>query len=125
MKKTVILLSLAFIFSSCASHSFKSEFDFANSLARQGLWKEAGYRWSKAIQEGNKSAAVHNNLAISYEFDGKLELAMKEYKKALNLLPGNKYILQNIKKLKIRMGILKSVKRDKSSSNKKKSGRMK
>ncbi len=103
MKKTVIILSLVFFFPACAAHSFRSEFAFANDLAKKGLWKEAEYRWKKSVISGDKSAAVHNNLAVSYEFEGKLKEAMEEYKKALSILPENRYILANIKKLKIRM----------------------
>lgn len=124
MKKIVILLSLVFFLTACATSSFKTEFKFANKLAKNGLWKEAGYRWKKSIESGNISAAVYNNLAVSYEFAGKLKLAMEEYKKALKISPGNKYILENIKKLKIRMGHLKNEK-DKLNVEKKKRGGVK
>jgi len=126
LKKKIILVFplffFLFIFSSCASHSFRNNFSFGNSLAKKGLWKEAGYRWKKSINNGNKSAAVHNNLAVSYEFQGKLKKALLEYQTALKIEPGNEKIRRNLEKLKIRMGMIK---KPESKKNKKKRGNRK
>ncbi len=100
MKHILILIGTIFVLVSCHPNNFKSEFDFANKLAQQGLWKEAHFRWEKAVTQEKETAAIHNNLAIYYEKIGKPEKAETAYKKALKLEPQNKYILSNYKKFK-------------------------
>ena len=85
---------------SCAKNKFKSEFDFANKLARQGLWEEAQFRWKKSIKSEKDTAAIHNNLAIALECTGKLDAAEQEYKKALKLSPNNAFIKKNYQRFK-------------------------
>ncbi len=100
MKNLAILTCLILFIVSCAPHRFKSEFDFANKLAQQGLWEEAYFRWKKSLSRGDETAAIHNNLAIYYERAGNLQSAEAEYKKALKLDPGNTQLLSNYKKFK-------------------------
>jgi Flp pilus assembly protein TadD len=87
----------------CSSAGIRSEFDFGNKLAKNGLWKEAHYRWMKALNAGNNSAAVHNNIGISLEFQDMLKEAEAEYLKALELSPGNEFIKRNLSRLQKRM----------------------
>lgn len=77
-----------------------SEFNFANKLARQGLWKEAHYRWKKVLAAGNESAAVYNNIAVALEHMGRFDEAEEAYKKALEISPNNSSIDSNFKKYK-------------------------
>jgi len=94
---------MVFFLAGCSSSRVNTEFKFGNQLARQGLWKEASYRWLRALAEGEDSASVHNNLAIALEHQNKLKEAEAEYLKALKLDPGNEYIKRNLSRLKRRI----------------------
>ena len=103
MKKIILLLLVTFFLTGCSANRVNSEFKFGNKLAEMGLWKEAYYRWSRALEAGEDSAAIHNNLAISLEHQNKLKEAETEYRKALKLSPGNEYIKRNLSRLGKRM----------------------
>lgn len=94
-----IIIPLLFL-CSCTKNKFKSEFDFANKLARQGLWEEAQFRWIKSLKSEKNTAAIHNNLAIALERKGKIKEAEEEYKKALKLEPNNNFIKKNYQRFK-------------------------
>ena len=83
------------LFMSCATRSVKSEFGFANMMAKNELWKEAQLRWEKLIPKMDKSAKLYNNLAIAYEIQGEFKKAESAYKTALKLAPKNSYIKDN------------------------------
>jgi len=61
----------------------------------RGLWKEALYRWEKAVELDPTYAAAWNNLAIGYEHEGRFDDARKAYEKAVALDPKNMMIRQN------------------------------
>ena len=73
----------------------KSQVEFGIRVAQNGLWKEATYRWERAVQIDPTYAAAWNNLAIGYEQEGRFEDALKAYEKAVELDPKNLYIRQN------------------------------
>src|SRR5580765_3564372 len=73
----------------------RSQVDFGINVAQRGLWREAIYRWEKAVELDPKYAAAYNDLAIAYEHEGQLEKARKAYDKALELEPNNTQIRQN------------------------------
>ena len=73
----------------------KSQVDFGISVAQRGLWREAIYRWEKAVEIDPTYAAAFNDLAIAYEHEGQLDKARKAYEKALELDPNNSQIRQN------------------------------
>lgn len=103
MKRWILLLVLAsFVLSSCSARKtyFKSEVDFANALAAQGMWKEAYFRWQKVLTRGKETALIHNNMAVALEKMEKFKEAEEAYKKALKLSPGNTHIKKNYEKLK-------------------------
>ena len=68
---------------------------FGINVAQKGLWREAIYRWEKAIQIDPTYAAAYNDLAVAYEHEGQLDKARKAYEKALELDPNNAQIRQN------------------------------
>lgn len=84
---------------SARKRTVQTEFAFANNLAKQGLWKEAHYRWKRVLAEGKESAAVYNNIAIALEKMGKFEEAEAAYKKALQIAPNNSTVKNNYDKL--------------------------
>ena len=53
----------------------KEQVDFGIKVAQSGLWKEAAYRWEKAVELDPTYAAAWNNLAIAYEQQGNFEKA--------------------------------------------------
>lgn len=95
-----LLFILILILSSCASKSIQSEFEFANSVAKNDLWKEALIRWEGLIPKMKKSAKLHNNLAVAYERLGNFKKAETEYNEALRLSPDNKFIKDNYEQFK-------------------------
>lgn len=98
MKKYGILLAiiaLCGLVVSCGGITDKSDSKFALEAARKGLWKEALFRWKMAVEEDPDNAKLHNNLAIAYENEGEYDLALKEYRIARRLDPGNYHINNN------------------------------
>src|SRR5512133_3238363 len=73
----------------------QAEVEFGIQVAEKGLWREALYRWEKAVELDPSYAAAYNNLAIAYEHEGMFEKARKAYDKALELDPKNVSIRQN------------------------------
>ena len=73
----------------------KQQVDFGIAVAQKGLWREAIYRWERAVQIDPTYAAAHNNLAIGYEHQGELDKARVAYEAALQLDPDNTLIRQN------------------------------
>ena len=78
-----------------ARQDAKSQVDFGVNVALRGLWREAIYRWEKAVDLDPTYAAAFNDLAIAYEHEGQLDKARKAYEKALALEPNNSQIRQN------------------------------
>ena len=78
-----------------ARNDAKAQVDFGIDVAQRGLWREAIYRWEKAVQIDPTYAAAFNDLAIAYEHVGQLEKARQAYTKALEIEPNNAHIKQN------------------------------
>jgi type IV pilus assembly protein PilF len=78
-----------------ARRDAKAQVEFGINVAQRGLWREAIYRWEKAVEIDPTYAAAYNDLAIAYEHEGQLEKARKAYEKALELDPNNSQVRQN------------------------------
>jgi type IV pilus assembly protein PilF len=78
-----------------AKSDAKSQVEFGINVAQRGLWREAIYRWEKAVELDPTYAEAYNDLAIAYEHEGQLDKARKAYEKALELAPNNSQIRQN------------------------------
>lgn len=78
-----------------ARGSAKAESQFGIDVAQRGLWREAIYRWERAVELDPTYAAAFNNLAVAYEHEGQLDKARQAYEKALALEPANVQIRQN------------------------------
>jgi Flp pilus assembly protein TadD len=101
LKTIVIIMILVVVLGGCSAKKvYKSEFDFANKMAQEGLWKEAHYRWKIILAGGKESAAIYNNIAVALEHMGRFEEAEESYKKALEISPNNSTIQGNYDKLK-------------------------
>ena len=90
-----LLVGLAQPAYAAARSNAKSQVDFGNKVAQNGLWKEAIYRFEKAAEIDPSYAAAWNNLGIGYEHEGRFDDARKAYEKALALDPKNVLIRQN------------------------------
>jgi len=73
----------------------KKQVEFGISVAQRGLWREAIYRWLRAVEIDPTYAAAHNNLGIAYEHEGELDKARAAYERAIELEPDNTFIKQN------------------------------
>lgn len=73
----------------------KEQVEFGIKVAQVGLWKEAAYRWERAVEFDPTYASAWNNLAIAYEQQGNFEKANEAYEKAVELEPNNILIRQN------------------------------
>ena len=94
-------IPLAIVVASCAlaaennRSAAKQQVDFGIKVAQSGLWKEAAYRWQKAVDLDPTYSAAWNNLAIAHEQRGNFEQAEKAYQRAVALDPKNAMIRQN------------------------------
>jgi Tfp pilus assembly protein PilF len=73
----------------------RAQVAFGIAVAQKGLWKEALFRWEKAVEIDPTYAAAYNNLAIAYEHEGQFEKARQAYEKAIELDPKNIFVEQN------------------------------
>ena len=73
----------------------RAQVEFGINVAQRGLWREAIYRWQKAVEIDPTYAEAHNNLAIGYEHEGQFEKARQSYEQAVKLAPQNLQIQQN------------------------------
>ena len=73
----------------------KEQVDFGIKVAQNGLWREAQYRWERAVELDPTYAEAWNNLAIADEHSGKFDDARKAYETAIKLAPKNMLIRQN------------------------------
>jgi type IV pilus assembly protein PilF len=83
-----------------ARRDAKAQVDFGINVAQRGLWREAIYRWERAIELDPAYAAAYNDLAIAYEHEGMLAKARKAYERAIELDPNNSQIRQNFELFK-------------------------
>lgn len=83
----------------CASRSDvarpQAQDNFGVRMAKQNLWREAMFRFRRAVEINPSDAMAHNNLAVAYEANGDFDNARKEYLEALKLDRGNAYIQKN------------------------------
>jgi len=63
--------------------------------ARMGLWREAMFRFNRAIELEPGNAMAYNNLAVAYESNGEFEKARESYLQALRINRGDPYIQKN------------------------------
>jgi Tfp pilus assembly protein PilF len=92
---TALVLGLTAPLSADRRSDSKAQVQFGIELAQKGLWKEAEFRWEKAVELDPTYPSAWNNLGIAYEQQGKFPDALKAYEKARELDPKNTYILQN------------------------------
>jgi len=92
-------LAILLFAAACSHHTdlkkSSTQDDFGVQMARMNLWREALFRFRRAVEINPKDAMAHNNLAVAYEANGDFENARKEYLEALKLDRTNQYIQKN------------------------------
>ena len=78
-----------------AVQSVKGQIRFGAEMAQKGNWREAIFRWKKALEIDPQNPRLHNNLAVAYETQGDFKSAEGEYKAALELNPHLKEAREN------------------------------
>jgi Tfp pilus assembly protein PilF len=78
-----------------ARNDAKAQVEFGIDVAQRGLWREAIYRWEKAVELDPSYSAAYNDLAVAYEHEGQLDKARTAYEKAIEIDPNNTQIRQN------------------------------
>lgn len=78
----------------------RAQVEFGIKAAQNDLWREAIFRWQKAVEIDPTYAAAFNDLAIAYEHEGMPDKAREAYESALKLDGENEYIRQNYEMFK-------------------------
>ena len=98
MKRVVVVLALGLFAAACGHSDLQkpaTQDDFGVQMAKMNLWREAMFRFKRAVQINPNDALAHNNLAVAYEAVGDFDNARKEYLEALRLDRTNAYIQKN------------------------------
>ena len=99
-RRTVFALALLFLIGVASPRAdnrddAKAQVEFGIEVALRDLWKEALYRWQRAIDLDPTYAPAWNNLGIAFEHEGQFDEAREAYETALDLDPDNFTIEQN------------------------------
>lgn len=96
---SVLIATLLLFVPGCGSSSDPSQAGtqrrFGVRMARMNLWREAMFRFRRAVDIQPDDAMAHNNLAVAYEANGDFDNALMEYREALRLDRGNQHIQKN------------------------------
>ncbi|HEX9163495.1 MAG TPA: tetratricopeptide repeat protein [Thermoanaerobaculia bacterium] len=97
--KRALAVSMLVLIAACSSSRHHtpeaSQENFGVNMARMNLWREALFRFQRAVQMNPTDAMAHNNLAVAYEANGDFDSAAKEYREAMRLDKSNQYIQKN------------------------------
>lgn len=75
--------------------SARGQMAWGVDAANMNLWREARFRFERAVQIDPGDARTWSNLAVAYEGTGEYELAREAYLRALQLDRSNEYIQRN------------------------------
>jgi Tfp pilus assembly protein PilF len=78
-----------------AASKSAQEVKFGIDVAQKGMWREALFRFEKAVQDDPQNSSAFNNLAVALEQMGEFQKARENYERALELKPNDLYIQQN------------------------------
>src|SRR5262245_32865317 len=73
----------------------REQIRFGVEMAQKGNWREAVFRWKRALEGDPQNPRLLNNLAVGYETLGDFEQAEQSYTRALTYAPQNREIRQN------------------------------
>jgi Flp pilus assembly protein TadD len=95
MRLILPLLLAALAVPAAADSTSSDEVAFGIEVAGKGLWREARFRFQRAVELDPDNASALNNLGVALEQEGEFEAAHEAYEKALELKPDDLYIQQN------------------------------
>jgi Tfp pilus assembly protein PilF len=99
LSTSLILAVLSLLLAGCSSSADLSkpetQEDFGVRMARINLWREALFRFQRAVEIDPTDALARNNLAVAHEANGDFEAALREYREAMRLDRSNQYIQKN------------------------------
>jgi Flp pilus assembly protein TadD len=78
-----------------ADKNSSKEVKFGVEVAQKGMWREALFRFQKAVEANPQNPSALNNLAVALEQMGQFTEARDNYERALELKPDDLYIQQN------------------------------
>jgi Tfp pilus assembly protein PilF len=81
--------------SSANTASSETQRQFGVRMAKMNLWREAMFRFKRAVEINPEDAEAHNNLAVALEAIGDFDGAAKEYREAMRLDRSNQHIQKN------------------------------
>jgi Tfp pilus assembly protein PilF len=94
-----IVVALLLLTTACRSSTDLSrpetQRQFGVRMAKMNLWREAMFRFQRAVEIEPQNAMAHNNLAVAYEAVGDFDAAALAYREALRLDRSNQYIQKN------------------------------
>ncbi|MBP7146041.1 MAG: tetratricopeptide repeat protein [Acidobacteria bacterium] len=61
----------------------EQDLEFAGQMAEQGLWREAIFRWERALESRPGDSRLLNNIAVAHEALGEWDQARASYEQAL------------------------------------------
>lgn len=95
-KALALLLVLAALPAAVAAQtSFGEQMAFGVDMARQGLWREALFRFRQASRMEPGNVRAMNNVAVAYEAVGLFERALATYREALAVSPNDSELRRN------------------------------
>ncbi|MDX1582092.1 MAG: tetratricopeptide repeat protein [Thermoanaerobaculia bacterium] len=90
---------LVMLFAGCRSNIDLStdtgQMRFGVQAAKMDLWREAQFRFHRAVEMDPNDPFAYNNLAVAYEGIGEYEKAREAYLRALRIDRSNQYIQRN------------------------------
>jgi hypothetical protein len=98
MTSALLLVAVVVVAGGCSSggtQSAETQEKFGVRMARMNLWREALFRFQRAVEMNPADALAHNNLAVAYEANGDFDKALREYREAIRLDKSNQYIQKN------------------------------
>ena len=96
---TLAILAALIVILGCRSSrdtaTSETQRQFGVRMAKMNLWREAMFRFRRAVEIDPNDAESHNNLAVALEANGDFDAAAKEYREAMRLDRSNQHIQKN------------------------------
>ena len=97
MKRALLILPLLLVPGPlpAAEKTSAQQVKFGIDVAQKGMWREALFRFRRAVEIDPQNPSALNNLAVALEQVGEFQEARENYERALELKPDDLFIQQN------------------------------